>query len=77
LTCTTFNSHRRSKRLRVPQRFEFLAVRSGQLANWMQPMVDKTRAFAIDGGADAVAAVMSDHHDVLHFEYVGGELEHR
>jgi hypothetical protein len=40
----------------VRQRFEFLAVRSGQIANWMQPMVNKTPTSAIDGGADAAAA---------------------
>src|SRR5262249_33291961 len=43
----------------------------------MQPMVNKTPTSAIDGGADAAAAIMSDHHDVLHFEYVDGKLEHR
>ena len=61
----------------VPQRFEFVAVRSRQLANRMQPMVDKTPTSAIDGGTDAAAAIMSDHHDMLHFEYVDGKLEHR
>ena len=61
----------------VPQRFEFVTVRSRQLANRMQPMVDKTPTSAIDGGADAAAAIMSDHHNVPHFEYVDGKLEHR
>ena len=61
----------------VPQRFKFLAVRPGQVANWVQPMVDKTPTSAIDGGTDAAAAIMSDHHNVPHFEYVDGKLEHR
>src|SRR5215831_2567721 len=61
----------------VPQRFEFPAVRSRQLANRMQPMVNKTPTSAIDGGTDAAAAIMSDHHNVLHFEYVDGKLQHR
>ena len=61
----------------VPQRFEFPAVRSRQLANRMQPMVNKTPTSAIDGGTDAPAAIVSDHHNVLHFEYVDGKLEHR
>src|ERR1700730_4891808 len=61
----------------VRQHFEFVAVRSGQLANRMQPMIDKTPASAIDGGTDAAAAIMSDHHNVPHFEYVDGKLQHR
>src|SRR5215469_8498349 len=60
----------------VLQRFELLAVRSGQLANGMQPVVDEPPTFTIDGGADATAAVMSDNHNVLHFEDVDGKLEH-
>ena len=35
------------------------------------------RLSAIDGGTDAAAAIMSDHHNVLHLEYVDGKLEHR
>src|ERR1041385_3620766 len=61
----------------VPQRFELLAVRPRQLANWMQPMVNKAPTSAIDRGTDAAAAIMSDHHDVLHFQYVDGKLEDR
>ena len=40
-------------------------------------MVNKTPTSAIDGGTDAAAALMSDHHNVLHFEYVDGKLQHR
>ena len=61
----------------ILQSVEFAAVRSGQLANWMQPMVNETTTSAVDGGADAAAAIMSDHHNMLHFEYVDGKLEHR
>src|SRR2546430_13730115 len=43
----------------------------------MQPMVNETTTSAVDGGADAAAAIMSDHHYMLHFEYVDGKLEHR
>jgi hypothetical protein len=43
----------------------------------MQPKVNKTPTSAIDGGTDAAAAIMSDHHNVLHLEYVDGKLEHR
>ena len=35
----------------VLQSVEFAAVRSGQLANWMQPMVNETTTSAVDGGA--------------------------
>src|SRR6202022_1781792 len=61
----------------VLQSIKFGAVRSGQLANWMKPMVNETTTSAVDGGADAAAAIMSDHHNMLHFEHVHGELEHR
>src|SRR5262249_1882411 len=53
------------------------AVRSRQLANGMQPMVDETTTSAVDGGADTAAAIMPNHHDVLHLEHVDGKLEHR
>jgi hypothetical protein len=61
----------------VPQSIKFAAVRSGQLANWMQPMVNETTTSAVDGGADAAAAIMSNHHNMLHFEYVDGKLKNR
>src|SRR4051812_1625954 len=43
----------------------------------MQPMVNETTTFTIDGGADAAAAIMSDYHNMLHVEHVDGKLEHR
>jgi hypothetical protein len=43
----------------------------------MQPMVNETTTPAVDGGADPTTVIMSNHHDMLHFEHVDSKLEHR
>src|SRR6266853_440281 len=43
----------------------------------MQPMVNETTTSPVDGGADPAAAIMPNHHDMLHFEDVDGKLQHR
>jgi hypothetical protein len=40
-------------------------------------MVNETTTSSVNGGADPAAAIMSNHHDMLHFEYVDRKLEHR
>ena len=39
-------------------------------------MVHQTAPLAVDRRADAAAAVVAHHHDVLHLQHVDGELEH-
>ena len=42
-----------------------------------QPVVDQAQSLFFERGLDAAAAIMADHHDVTHLEYVDGELHHR
>ena len=61
----------------VGDRFELLPVRLVDLADRMQPVVHQAAPFPVDCGADAAAAVMSHHDDVLYFQHVDRELQHR
>ena len=53
------------------------SVKLVNLADRMQPVIHQTAALAVDRGAHAAAAVMPDHHNVLHLDHIDGELEHR
>jgi hypothetical protein len=37
-------------------------------------MVNETTTSSIDGGADPATAIMSNYHDMLHFEYFDSKL---
>lgn len=41
-----------------------------------QPVVRQANALTADDFADATTAIVADHHDVLHFQHVDGELDH-
>lgn len=42
-----------------------------------QPVVDQPQPPFLEHGAHPATAIMTDHHDVPHLEYVNGKLHHR
>ena len=61
----------------ISYRVKFVAMFVADLADGMQPMVDKAATFAVDRRAHASASIMSDHQNVLHLQHIDGELKDR
>src|SRR5262245_62164828 len=57
--------------------FELVAMVVPDFADRMQPMVHEAAPPPVDRGGDTAAAIVANHHDVLHPEHVDGELQHR
>src|SRR5262245_3330056 len=64
-------------RLPVRQCIELMTMLEEDLANGMQPVVHETASLTVDRRTHAAAAVMADHQDMLHLEYVHRELQDR
>lgn len=47
------------------------------LADRVQPVIDKAPALTIDSSTNAATAIMAHHHDVLDLQHIDGKLQDR
>src|SRR5689334_8737805 len=64
-------------RARLCDLVELGAMFQSDLADGMEPMIDEAAPLAVHRRRDTAATVMADDHDVLHFEHIDRELQHR
>ena len=62
---------------RLWNRIEIMTVFTVNFSDRMQPMVHEPASLAVYCRDHSTASIVSHYDDVLHFQFVHGELEHR